>query len=375
MHISNAQTNRNTMVKYKLLLLITLLFTTTSSLLWGQNITDVSFQRNDKEVIIFYTLDKKCDIRFQVSTDQGRHWSQYIENFSGDAGRDITPGKKKILIYDLPELHAVPYKLDTLLGISENDTMIRFRVEVDDGSVDIEVNDVPFRMMLVPGGTFTMGCTRPNAVKHTYEASYPTHSVTVDTFYMSQFEVTQKLWMAVMDTNPSLWRGNDSLPVEQVSYNDAQIFIARLSQITGYRFRMPTEAEWEYAARGGRRSHGYVYPGADGAPGGVAWYGMNSNNHTHPVGRKKPNELGIYDMAGNVWEWCSDWYSNYTAEAQTNPRGPKHGENRILRGGCMTSPSWGCAVHDRSWYLPDYGYGFNGLRLVLDSASDPDEEY
>jgi formylglycine-generating enzyme required for sulfatase activity len=359
-------------VKYRLLFVLLSLLT---SSVVAQNVTNVSFQRRDKEVVITYSLDKKSDIRFQVSTDEGKHWSRYIENFSGDAGKNIEPGKKKIMIYDLPELRAVPYVLDTMLGISEGDTMIHFRVEPDDGSVDIEVNNVPFRMMLVPGGSFTMGCTRPGAVKHTYDASSPTHQVKLDTFYMSRYEVTQRLWMAVMDSNPSLWRSNDSLPVEQVSYNEAQIFIARLSQITGYRFRMPTEAEWEYAARGGQKSHGYVFPGCDGAPGAVAWYGMNSDNHTHPVGRKKPNELGIYDMAGNVWEWCSDWFSDYTAEAQDNPRGPKNGENRILRGGCMNSPSWGCAVHDRSWYLPDHGYGFHGLRLVLDSVREPEEEF
>ncbi|MDY5969565.1 MAG: SUMF1/EgtB/PvdO family nonheme iron enzyme [Bacteroidales bacterium] len=342
----------------------------------AQKVSNVSFVRQDKKVVVTYSLDAKADIRFQVSTDQGRHWSRYIQNYSGDAGKDVAPGKeKKIMLYDLPELQAVPFVLDTLLGISENDTMIRFRVEVDDGSVDIGVGEVTFRMMQVDGGTFMMGDTRPGALKHTYEASKPVHQVTVDTFYMSQFEVTQRLWMAVMDSNPSLSKSNDSLPVEQVSYNDAQVFIARLSQITGYRFRMPTEAEWEYAARGGRKSKGYVFPGCDGNPGAVAWYGMNSNNHTHPVGRLKPNEVGLYDMAGNVWEWCSDWYGPYTEEPQVNPRGPRSGENRILRGGCMNSPSWGCAVSDRSWYLPDHGYGFHGLRLVLDSVADPDDNW
>lgn len=358
-------------MKHRLLLFFGVLMSTMAT---AQSVSNVFFQRRDKEVVITYSLDKKADIRFQVSTDQGRHWSKDIQNYSGDAGKDVAPGReKKILLYDLPELQAVPYILDTLLGISENDTMIRFRVEVDDGSVDITVKDVAFRMMFVPGGTFSMGCTRPTAIKHTYEASSPVHQVTVDTFYMAQYEVTQRLWMAVMDTNPSRWQSSDSLPVEQVSYNDAQIFIARLSQMTGYRFRMPTEAEWEFAARGGNKSHGYVFPGCDGAPGAVAWYGMNSDNHTHPVGRKKPNELGLYDMGGNVWEWCSDWYSDYTAEAQVNPRGPKRGENRILRGGSMNSPSWGVAVHDRSWYLPDYGYGFHGIRLVLDSVTEPED--
>ena len=262
-----------------------------------------------------------------------------------------------------------------MLGYSEGDTAIIFNVEDEDGSVDIQINNYKFRMIPVPGRTFTMGCTRPHATKHTYEDDKPVHKVTLDSFYIGQHEVTQRLWVTVMGNNPSRWTYSDSLPVEQVSYNDVQIFIARLSQMTGYRFRLPTEAEWEYAARGGNRSKGYVYPGCDGNPGPVAWYGMNSNNRTHPVGQLKPNELGLYDMAGNVWEWCSDWYGKYTSDPQTNPRGPKQGENRILRGGCMNSPSWGCAVSDRSWYLPDHGYGFHGFRLVLDSIDPPEEEF
>lgn len=347
-----------------------------STLTWSQKVSNVHFVRSDREVTLTYSLDKPANIRVSVSVDKGRTYGDYIENFSGDAGKNIKPGKDKtILFYDLPELREVPFVFDTFAGVCFNDTMIVFNVEVDDGSVDIKLNDLRIRMMQVPGGTFTMGCDRPSSLKHSYEADKPTHSVTVDTFYMGKYEVTQRIWTAVMGNNPSRWTYNDSLPVEQVSYADVQIFIARLSQMTGYRFRLPTEAEWEYAARGGNRSKGYVYPGCDGDLGAVAWYGMNSSNVTHPVGRKKPNELGIYDMAGNVWEWCSDWYSDYTADAQTNPRGPKHGDNRILRGGCLNSPSWGCAVSDRSWYLPDHGYGFHGFRLVLDSVDEPEEEY
>lgn len=341
----------------------------------AQKVTNVRFERNDKEVTITYSLDKKADIRVAASINQGRTYGEWIENFSGDAGKGVAPGEKKILIYDLPDLHEVPWVIDTLTGLCLNDTLISFMVEVDDGSVDIPLGDYRFRMMYVEGGSFTMGCTRPNAIKHSYEESFPTHKVTVDTFYMSRYEVTQKMWNTVMGTNPSRWQYSDSLPVEQVSYNEVQVFIARLSQMTGYRFRLPTEAEWEFAARGGVRSKGHAFPGCDGNPGPVAWYGMNSSNVTHPVGRLQPNELGLYDMAGNVWEWCSDWYSDYTSEAQNNPRGPKHGENRILRGGCLNSPSWGCAVFDRSWYVPDYGYGFHGFRLVLDSVEEPEEDY
>lgn len=361
-------------MKYKLLL-VTLLMA--SQFVWGQQISNIRFIRNDKEVTVTYSLSKDADIRVAISIDRGRTYGDFIENYSGDAGRNVKAGKeKKIIFYDLPELREVPYVYDTFSRVSWGDTVIRFLVEVDDGSVDIKFQKERIRMLQVPGGTFTMGCDKPSSLKHSYEADKPTHRVTVDTFYMGKYEVTQRLWTAVMGYNPSRWQSNDSLPVEQVSYADAQIFIARLSQMTGYRFRLPTEAEWEFAARGGNQSKGYVYPGCSGDLGSVAWYGMNSDNVTHPVGRLKPNELGFHDMAGNVWEWCSDWYSDYTKEAQVNPRGPKHGENRILRGGCLNSPSWGCAVSDRSWYLPDHGYGFHGFRLVLDSVEEPDpDEY
>ncbi|MBQ9588398.1 MAG: formylglycine-generating enzyme family protein [Bacteroidales bacterium] len=340
----------------------------------AQNVTNVAFQRVDKEVTLTYDLSKDANIRVCVSIDGGRFYGDYIQNMAGDIGKNIKAGKgKKIIVYDLPDLRMIPYEPDST-GYNAADTVIRFSVEVDDGSVDIKVGDMKFRMMPVPGGTFTMGCTRPSGAKHNYDAEFPTHKVSVDTFYMGKFEVTQRLYMTVMGENPSRWTYNDSLPVEQVSWNDAQMFIARLSQMTGYRFRLPTEAEWEFAARGGNLSKNHVFPGQDGDPGSVAWYGMNSGNITHPVGRKKPNELGLHDMAGNVWEWCSDWYGDYSAEEQTNPRGPKHGESRILRGGSLNSPSWGCTVSDRSWYQPDYGYGFHGFRLVLDSVEEPEEE-
>jgi formylglycine-generating enzyme required for sulfatase activity len=343
----------------------------------AQTVSDVRFKRVDKEVTVTYTLDKAADIRVQVSVDGGVTFGNYLENFSGDAGRNIQPGNKTILFYDLPDLREIPYLLDTAAGVCHDDTLIVFNVEVEDGSTVIRVGDVAFRMLQVAGGTFNMGCDRPNDIKHSYDADKPVHQVTVDTFYMSQYEVTQALWMAVMDNNPSRWQGNDSLPVEQVSYIAAQTFIARLSQMTGYRFRLPTEAEWEFAARGGVKSNGTIFPGTAKNLNDVGWYCVNSENITHPVGRKLPNELGLYDMAGNVLEWCSDWYGSYTESPQVNPRGPRQGDSRIQRGGCINSPSWGCAVSDRNWYLPDRGYGFCGFRLVLDSIEEPvpDDEY
>lgn len=337
-----------------------------ANVLMAQKVSNVNYTRVDKELTITYSLDKQADIRVRVSIDGGHFFSRPLQNLSGDVGKAIKPGKeKKIIAYDLADLRGLPDSLDSV--------NVRFRVEVDDGSVDIRVGDYVIPMVPVKGGTFQMGCVDKTIAKHNYEAEFPVHKVTVDDYYIAKYELTQDVWTLVMGENPSHTQGNDSLPVEQVSWNDVQIFISRLSQITGQRFRMPTEAEWEYAARGGQKGHGYVFPGANSDLNAIAWYGSNADNHTHPVGQKKPNELGLYDMAGNVWEWCSDWMAEYPAEAQDNPKGPKDGDHKILRGGCMTSPSWGLTVSDRCWYQPDRGYGFHGVRLVLDTIEENDE--
>lgn len=329
----------------------------------AQEVSNVAFTLRGDTLRITYSLDRKADIRVRVSVAGGRYTSP-LEGLTGAVGSGVKPG-------DSLEITAV--RLREIQG--ESDSTLDFMVEVDDGSLLIELDPVPglpgrpsFRMMPVEGGSFTMGCTRKRGEVNTYIDELPTHKVTVGSFYLGRYEVTQGLWKAVMGENPSKWTGNDSLPVEQVSWNDAQIFIARLSQITGLRFRLPTEAEWEYAARGGSRGRGTVYPGTASMLFETCWYGGNSNGRTHPVGRLKPNELGLYDMGGNVLEWCSDWMTAYTAGPQTSPQGPKHGENRILRGGCFNSPTWGCSVWERSWYLPDFRYPWQGFRLALDQT-------
>jgi len=153
--------------------------------------------------------------------------------------------------------------------------------------------------------------------------------------------------------------------VEYVSWNDCQEFIGKLNARTGMRFRLPTEAEWEYAARGGSRSKGYKYAGSDNLDE-VGWYDENSGFHTHPVGEKKANELGLYDMSGNVSEWCQDWYGDYSSEAQTNPTGPQSGGYRVLRGGSSWFIAGDCRVSYRNFdYVPGYRNVSNGLRLVL----------
>ena len=190
----------------------------------------------------------------------------------------------------------------------------------------------------------------------------PTHSVTLSSYYICKYEVTQALWRAVMGSNPSYSKG-DNLPVECVSWNDCQTFIKRLNSYTGRDFRLPTEAEWEFAARGGNYSRHYKYSGSNNLDD-VAWHGDNSDR-THPVGTKRPNELGLYDMSGNVFEWCSDWYGTYSSYSQTNPTGPDSGSYCINRGGAF---AYGASRHrstDRSYSTPDTYYYFLGLRLVL----------
>ncbi|GHV21981.1 hypothetical protein FACS189428_3290 [Clostridia bacterium] len=218
-------------------------------------------------------------------------------------------------------------------------------------------NGYTFTMIAVQGGTFTMGCTSEQG-GDCYDSEKPAHSVTLSNYYMGKYEVTQGLWKAVMGNNPSSFKGDD-LPVEQVSWLDAQDFIVQLNRLTGKKFRLPTEAEWEYAARGGKNAAETKYSGAYSLDN-CGWYSNNSGSKTHPVGTKNPNELGIYDMSGNVWEWCSDWYGSYSSASQTNPQGPSTGSIRVLRGGCWGSRAQDCRSSDRSCSVPGgrFSYGF-----------------
>ncbi|MBR1689012.1 MAG: formylglycine-generating enzyme family protein [Prevotella sp.] len=223
----------------------------------------------------------------------------------------------------------------------------------------ITVNGVSFVMKGVQGGTFQMGSNESEADS----GEKPVHQVTVSSFRIGQTEVTQELWQAVMGANPSYFKGNRR-PVEKVSWNDCQDFIRELNRLTGRRFRLPTEAEWEYAACGGNRSSGSKYSGSFSVDN-VAWYTSNSGNQTHEVGTKQPNELGLYDMSGNVWEWCNDWYGSYGSTSKTNPAGPSSGSDRVFRGGGWGSNARGCCVSIRGDWKPDGRSRDLGLRLAL----------
>jgi serine/threonine protein kinase len=217
-------------------------------------------------------------------------------------------------------------------------------------------------MVYVEGGTFTMGCTYEKWNDCFYKEE-PTHQVTISSYYINKYEVTQALWSAVMGSNPSYYSGCDQCPVEQVSWEDVQEFIQKLNAMTGRRYRLPTEAEWEYAARGGRSSRGYIYSGSNN-PEEVGWFYYESIKNTQPVGQKQDNELGLYDMSGNVHEWCSDWYGDYSSQSQIDPKGPLSGSDRVCRGGAHDYGSGLRELWSRFEIPTEASYSSLGFRLV-----------
>ena len=223
-------------------------------------------------------------------------------------------------------------------------------------------NGISIDMVRVEAGTFTMGATPE--MKNPDNDEKPTHRVTLtNDYYIGKYEVTQALWQMVMGNNPSEFKG-DNLPVETVSWYDCQEFISKLNRITGKTFRLPTEAEWEYATRGGNKSRGYQYSGSNNLSD-VAWYYDNSGYKTHAVGTKQPNELGIYDMSGNVREWCQDWKGAYSSSSQVNPTGANSGSYRVIRGGYWGYDASYCHSSHRTYASPGSRDISLGLRLVL----------
>ena len=202
-------------------------------------------------------------------------------------------------------------------------------------------------MISVEGGTFLLGKVTP---------------IELSDFNIGKYPVTQAQWREVMGSNPSWFKNCDDCPVEDVSWNDIQDFLKKLNGLTGKTYRLPTEAEWEYAAKGGKLSKGYKYAGSNDL-NEVGWYWKNSDGKTHPVGSKAPNELGIYDMSGNVWEWCNDWYGDYPKEAEDNYSGPQTGEYKVLRGGSWNNDDVSCRSAVRLRSYPDLWYDFGGFRV------------
>ncbi len=226
----------------------------------------------------------------------------------------------------------------------------------------IKIDDATgMKLAYVPGGCFMMG-SPPNEEGREDDEG-PVHKVCVDDFWMGQYEVTQGQWEKVMDVNPSKFKKGGNYPVENVFWDDAQEFIKKLNNHSGKSYRLPTEAEWEYACRAGGSSR---YCGGDDLDA-VAWYDKNSGGSTHPVGGKHENGFSLHDMSGNVWEWCADRYDSgyYASSPQSNPVGPDSGSNRVIRGGCWGNSPWGVRAANRDWLTPDSRDSFLGFRLVL----------
>ena len=298
-------------------------------------ISNVRARQEGLEVIITYDmagqLQSGDEIKVVYSTDGGRNYKS-ISGAEGDIGKNVKTGTGREISF---------FANDALSGKNA-----KFKV----GTIS---EFTPTGMVYVAGGTFQMGSNSGDSDEK------PVHTVTVSSFYMDKTEVTQAEYRKVMGKNPSYFSGCDDCPVERVSWHDANEYAKKVGK------RLPTEAEWEYAARGGNKSKGYKYAGSKSI-GSVAWYSSNSGSKTHSVGQKQPNELGIYDMSGNVWEWCSDRYSDsyYRTSPKNDPQGPNSGSSRVLRGGSWYNLVYFCRVAVRNWVFPDYWYDYSGFRCV-----------
>ena len=318
-----------------------------------------------------------ADLQQQFSVEEGKEASLLVKLPAGRSVQFTSEKPGMQIIVDGKKLGTTP--LTAVVGIGHHSvSAMRGGDIIDVRDLDITsagapltmafrdfnhtftVNGVQFTMVEVGGGTFTMGATSEQG-SDAWDEEKPAHEVTLSDYYIGQTEVTQALWEAVMGSNPSDSKG-DNLPVERVSWDDCQVFIQKLNQLTGKQFRLPTEAEWEYAARGGRKSRGYKYAGGNNIDS-VAWCDGNSGNETHPVATKQANELGIYDMSGNVLEWCSDWCGDYTSSSQSDPQGSSSGSFRVIRGGCYYNFARNCRVSYRISNTMDYRSGYLGLRL------------
>ncbi len=308
----------------------------------AQTVSNVTAQQQGQEMVISYqlTTDTPCEVSMHISSDRGRTWQGPVGHCTGDVGKGITSGNRQIRWVVLEDR-------EQLVGDG-----IQFKV-VASGRKAFEPE-----MVWVEGGRFMMGSASGD------DDEKPVHEVELSSFSIGRYEITQAQWTAVMGSNPSYFSGCDQCPVEQVSWNDAQAFIRMLNQLTGKSYRLPTEAEWEYAARGRDRSKDNIYSGSNYIDI-VGWYYLNSGGKTHPVGQKTPNELGIYDMTGNVWEWCADRYGNYTSTFQRNPRGTSSGSGRVLRGGGWFNNPKDCRTVDRYGYSTDFLGNNYGFRLAL----------
>ena len=339
---------------------------------FGQTVSNVDAYQEGKNIIITYDIDKAgCVGDVYCSTDGGHTWGVPLKRVTGDVNKQVPSGSHRIVwdvLSDREKLAGanICFKVETFVTLEKKEATAVEEPKQQhiktSRNQNFTVNGVSFEMVRVEGGTFRMGTTSEQEDDAEIDEK-PVHSVTLSSYYIGKTEVTQALWQAVMGSNPSYYKGAD-LPVERFSGNDCREFIQKLNSLTGCNFRLPTEAEWEFACRGGNKSNGYKYSGSNDIDN-VAWYDGNSGGKTHPVATKTPNELGIYDMSGNVWEWCNDWLADYTANSQTNPTGPKSGWYQARRGGSWDSSAGLCLSSNRHFKNPLARGNFLGLRLAL----------
>ena len=312
---------------------------------WCQTVSDVVATQEGQSIKVMYTLscNTACDVQLYLSEDGGITWKEITSGLSGDV-KNQSSGSHAIL-WDVLQTR------EQLVG-----SEVVFKVKVKKKGSALLGDFVK-----VEGGTFLMGSPSSEQNRGDDERQ---HEVTVSTFYMQATEVTQAMYESIMGVNPSAFKGPNR-PVEKVTWNDVQEFIKKLNAKEGGRYRLPTEAEWEYAARGGNRSKDFLYSGANDL-NRVGWYDGNSGGQTHEVKGKQPNELGLYDLTGNVWEWCADWYGQYPYNGNINPKGPANGQYRILRGGSWYFNAQFCRVAWRNSYHPEWrNYIDCGFRLVF----------
>jgi len=317
------------------------------------DVDNAEARQEGNQVVITYDLsaDQPAPVFIKGSDDNGRTWDLKMDNLSGDVGEKVEPGKGREIRWE--------FLRDYPIGLNVEQAVFEVAATGSDSDFTDPVTGMEFAS--VEGGCFDMGSNDGD------DDEKPVHEVCVDGFYMGMYEVTQAQWEKITGFNPSRFRGADR-PVETVSWNDVQYFIQELNEKTGKTFRLPTDAEWEYAARGGKKSRGYKNAGSNDV-GEVAWSRDNSGNQTHPVGHKMPNELGLYDMSGNVWEWVQDWYDGgyYANSPKDNPRGPGSGANRVLRGGSWSYNPKYVRSANRNYNDPgNRGYPL-GFRLALSS--------
>lgn len=323
------------------------------------NLSDCSISATDSKgeklyVYHFYghEKNKKGRIAFAFKRGEKPKFNDDSENYF------IMSSKMIVNTLDLPDV------VYLYTPVNENEFLATFQRMENELSEFVysqifKVNGVEFKMMEVKGGTFRMGCDSQEARND----EMPIHFVSLSDYYIAQTEVTQELWTAVMTHNPSKFKGAQ-FPVEQVSWNDCQIFINKLNAITGQRFRLPTEAEWEYAAKGGNRTDGFLFAGNNQAEA-VAWHNANANHSTHAVAQLKPNEALLYDMSGNVWEWCADWSANYPDANLNNPTGAARGTHRIIRGGAYNDNPRELRTTTRNRVKPEEKFSLLGFRLAM----------